>query len=362
MTARSDDEVRAGGGGHGCALHPVFGDVPVLAAPTAGAHEQTSAAALLRQADRGRDSVAAAAAAALLRPQIRRYREQRDIHVTGDGVPKPVSTFEEASFPGRCRRLGLRQHAASRTGLAALRGGLTGRHLRVGGEPRPAPASSAQPTGPAGGALPASWTHRLTCPLPARRAPPLPSARPAEYVLAEVYKAGFKEPSPIQAQGWPMALLGRDLIGLAETGSGKTLAYLLPGIVHINAQPHLGELAAGPLRVLDRPPAAAAGGRGAEGAGGAPRRAAGWPCHVAALGHWGLLPGSRRRGLASPALLVPPTAAPGDGPIVLCLAPTRELAVQASAPRCAVPLASFAAPSCTHRQHPLTLCDGFSRC
>jgi superfamily II DNA/RNA helicase len=38
-----------------------------------------------------------------------------------------------------------------------------------------------------------------------------------------------------------MALKGRDLIGIAETGSGKTLAYLLPAIVHINAQPHLGE-------------------------------------------------------------------------------------------------------------------------
>ena len=147
----------------------------------------------------------------------------------------------------------------------------------------------------------------------------------AEYVLAEINRAGFKEPSPIQAQGWPMALLGRDLVradaaagvggwgacvlphrcswlvaarlavcaaacaaacevaclhtraraaqrrrvvrpprpvqvGIAETGSGKTLAYLLPGVVHINAQPHLS---------------------------------------------------------------------PGDGPIVLCLAPTRELAVQA---------------------------------
>lgn len=54
-------------------------------------------------------------------------------------------------------------------------------------------------------------------------------------------KAGFKEPTPIQAQGWPMALLGRDLVGLAETGSGKTLAYLLPAVVHINAQPYLGE-------------------------------------------------------------------------------------------------------------------------
>lgn len=37
-----------------------------------------------------------------------------------------------------------------------------------------------------------------------------------------------------------MALLGRDLIGVAETGSGKTLAYILPAIVHINAQPILG--------------------------------------------------------------------------------------------------------------------------
>lgn len=61
-----------------------------------------------------------------------------------------------------------------------------------------------------------------------------------EYVMQEVLKAGFVEPTPIQAQGWPMALKGRDLIGIAETGSGKTLAYLLPAIVHVNAQPFLG--------------------------------------------------------------------------------------------------------------------------
>lgn len=66
------------------------------------------------------------------------------------------------------------------------------------------------------------------------------SGAAAEYVLTEVNKAGFTEPTPIQCQGWPMALLGRDLIGLAETGSGKTLAYLLPAVVHINAQPFLG--------------------------------------------------------------------------------------------------------------------------
>ncbi|KAJ3694098.1 hypothetical protein LUZ60_009578 [Juncus effusus] len=80
-----------------------------------------------------------------------------------------------------------------------------------------------------------------------------------EYVMKEISKAGFVEPTPIQSQGWPMALKGRDLIGIAETGSGKTLAYLLPAIIHVNAQPILS---------------------------------------------------------------------PGDGPIVLVLAPTRELAVQ----------------------------------
>jgi len=79
------------------------------------------------------------------------------------------------------------------------------------------------------------------------------------YVMNEVKAMGFTAPTAIQAQGWPMALSGRDVVGIAETGSGKTLTYCLPAIVHINAQPLL---------------------------------------------------------------------APGDGPIVLVLAPTRELAVQ----------------------------------
>jgi ATP-dependent RNA helicase DDX5/DBP2 len=60
-----------------------------------------------------------------------------------------------------------------------------------------------------------------------------------DYVMEGINRAGFKEPSSIQAQGWPVALSGRDMIGVAETGSGKTLAFLLPGIVHINAQPEL---------------------------------------------------------------------------------------------------------------------------
>jgi ATP-dependent RNA helicase DDX5/DBP2 len=83
-----------------------------------------------------------------------------------------------------------------------------------------------------------------------------------QYVLSEVKAQGFEKPTSIQSQGWPMALSGRDVVGIAETGSGKTLSYCLPAIVHINAQPLL---------------------------------------------------------------------APGDGPIVLVLAPTRELAVQIQA-------------------------------
>ena len=83
-----------------------------------------------------------------------------------------------------------------------------------------------------------------------------------QYVLSEVKSQGFDRPTSIQSQGWPMALSGRDVVGIAETGSGKTLTYCLPAIVHINAQPLL---------------------------------------------------------------------APGDGPIVLVLAPTRELAVQIQA-------------------------------
>jgi ATP-dependent RNA helicase DDX5/DBP2 len=80
-----------------------------------------------------------------------------------------------------------------------------------------------------------------------------------DYVSVELKRAGFTAPTAIQCQGWPVALSGMDCVGLASTGSGKTMAFILPAIVHINAQPYLS---------------------------------------------------------------------PGDGPIVLVMAPTRELAVQ----------------------------------
>jgi len=40
--------------------------------------------------------------------------------------------------------------------------------------------------------------------------------------------AGFHAPTATQAQSWPIALSGRDIITVAKTGSGKTIGFLLP--------------------------------------------------------------------------------------------------------------------------------------
>ncbi|XP_063707151.1 uncharacterized protein LOC134835991 isoform X3 [Culicoides brevitarsis] len=55
-------------------------------------------------------------------------------------------------------------------------------------------------------------------------------------LMREMTKQGFTAPTPIQSQGWPIALSGRDMVGIAKTGSGKTLAYMLPSMVHITYQ------------------------------------------------------------------------------------------------------------------------------
>lgn len=39
-----------------------------------------------------------------------------------------------------------------------------------------------------------------------------------------INKQNWTEPTPIQAQGWPLALSGKDMVGIAQTGSGKTLS------------------------------------------------------------------------------------------------------------------------------------------
>lgn len=60
-----------------------------------------------------------------------------------------------------------------------------------------------------------------------------------EYVVREIQKQNYQAPTPIQAQGWPIALSGNNFVGIARTGSGKTLGFILPAIIHINNQPSL---------------------------------------------------------------------------------------------------------------------------
>lgn len=50
-------------------------------------------------------------------------------------------------------------------------------------------------------------------------------------ILNGLEKKGIKKPTPIQIQGLPAILTGRDLIGIAFTGSGKTLVFVLPIIM-----------------------------------------------------------------------------------------------------------------------------------
>lgn len=88
--------------------------------------------------------------------EIRKSLEESKITVKGSNIPRPISTFEETSFP--------------------------------------------------------------------------------DYIMETLFSIKeFVKPTPIQSQGWPVALSGRDMIGIAETGSGKTLSFLLPGIVHVHA-------------------------------------------------------------------------------------------------------------------------------
>jgi ATP-dependent RNA helicase DDX5/DBP2 len=57
-----------------------------------------------------------------------------------------------------------------------------------------------------------------------------------EYAYAALSQMGISTPMAIQSQALPIILAGNDVVGVARTGSGKTLAYLLPAIVHIEAQ------------------------------------------------------------------------------------------------------------------------------
>uniref|UniRef100_A0A673ID42 ATP-dependent RNA helicase DDX42 n=1 Tax=Sinocyclocheilus rhinocerous TaxID=307959 RepID=A0A673ID42_9TELE len=70
-----------------------------------------------------------------------------------------------------------------------------------------------------------------------------------EQLMHQIRKSEYTQPTPIQCQGVPIALSGRDMIGIAKTGSGKTAAFIWPMLVHIMDQKEL-EQGEGPIAVI----------------------------------------------------------------------------------------------------------------
>lgn len=52
-------------------------------------------------------------------------------------------------------------------------------------------------------------------------------------VLSAVTDAGYTKPTPIQAGAIPHALLGKDVLGIAQTGTGKTASFVLPMLTRL---------------------------------------------------------------------------------------------------------------------------------
>lgn len=54
-------------------------------------------------------------------------------------------------------------------------------------------------------------------------------------VLAAIETAGYTTATPIQAQAIPVAVTGRDVLGIAQTGTGKTASFVLPMITRLES-------------------------------------------------------------------------------------------------------------------------------
>lgn len=61
---------------------------------------------------------------------------------------------------------------------------------------------------------------------------------------------GYRTPTPIQDRAIPHALLGRDIVGIANTGTGKTAAFLIPLINKVLLHPKENILIVVPTREL----------------------------------------------------------------------------------------------------------------
>ena len=71
-----------------------------------------------------------------------------------------------------------------------------------------------------------------------------------ESIHLSLREAGFERPTPVQSKCIPVALEGKDLIGLAQTGTGKTAAFAIPIIQRLANRSELGALVLAPTREL----------------------------------------------------------------------------------------------------------------
>jgi ATP-dependent RNA helicase RhlE len=71
-------------------------------------------------------------------------------------------------------------------------------------------------------------------------------------IAAGVKGAGYTTPTPIQEQAIPVALAGKDVLGLAQTGTGKTAAFVLPILQRLTKGPlnYVRALIVAPTREL----------------------------------------------------------------------------------------------------------------
>lgn len=74
-----------------------------------------------------------------------------------------------------------------------------------------------------------------------------------DVLLKAIAAESFERPTPIQMQAVPVAMSGRDVLGVAATGSGKTLSFVWPMLVHVSSQKALRQGEPGPIGIIVAP-------------------------------------------------------------------------------------------------------------
>lgn len=121
------------------------------------------------------------------------------------------------------------RHARTRTGQPRNNRGRTGEYIDPSRFIKPAMLVEAEAYQP---------THRFT-----------------DFALVDLLQAnlaakGYVDPSPIQDQAIPVALQGKDVIGIASTGTGKTAAFALPVLQRLITEQHSAAIIIAPTREL----------------------------------------------------------------------------------------------------------------